>query len=364
MWLGELTAMRDDLAEAGRLAERDDLSALHADVLATAAFGVALTSRPQRSEALRVRATALLDRTEGTPEPTLLAAAEAWCAYLAGDFDGFARIVQSMPDGASDEDAGTAAAVVLMRATLLLATGRAAETRTLIDASPTLVGQQVGYLAVRRDLLLAEIETSLGRPQGALRLLDDHARGRFEHHVAAPRAAAHLALGNLAAARGCLRALRAPVDGSVGQLEIVSGLLGEARLAQHEGDEMRCVELLIHATELADEALVLPFVGVADVFAGERARHPALAAWPVPASVAVGEPGQVDRWVPELADPLTDRERAVLRYLATSMSTAEIAAELFVSVNTIKTHLAAIYRKLAVRRRRDAVLRGRELELL
>jgi len=68
--------------------------------------------------------------------------------------------------------------------------------------------------------------------------------------------------------------------------------------------------------------------------------------------------------VPELADPLTDRERAVLRYLATSMSTAEIAAELFVSVNTIKTHLAAIYRKLAVRRRRDAVLRGRELELL
>jgi LuxR family maltose regulon positive regulatory protein len=63
-------------------------------------------------------------------------------------------------------------------------------------------------------------------------------------------------------------------------------------------------------------------------------------------------------------EPLTDRELAVLRFLATSMSTAEIADELCVSVNTIKTHLAAIYRKLAARRRREAVLRAREFELL
>src|SRR4029077_9324512 len=99
------------------------------------------------------------------------------------------------------------------------------------------------------------------------------------------RAEAYFALDDLAATEACLRSLLASTDGSVGQLEIVSGLLCEARRAQREGDEMRCVELLIRATELADEALVLPFVGVADVFAGERARHPALAAvWPVPPS--------------------------------------------------------------------------------
>jgi regulatory LuxR family protein len=42
----------------------------------------------------------------------------------------------------------------------------------------------------------------------------------------------------------------------------------------------------------------------------------------------------------------------------------EIAAEMCVSVNRVKTHLAAIYRKLTASRRKDAVLRARELELL
>jgi hypothetical protein len=46
------------------------------------------------------------------------------------------------------------------------------------------------------------------------------------------------------------------------------------------------------------------------------------------------------------------------------LSTAEIAAEMCLSVNTVKTHLAAIYRKLTASRRKDAVLRARELELL
>jgi DNA-binding CsgD family transcriptional regulator len=65
-----------------------------------------------------------------------------------------------------------------------------------------------------------------------------------------------------------------------------------------------------------------------------------------------------------LPDPLTQRELTILRFLATSMSTMEIADELCLSVNTVKTHLAAIYRKLPASRRRDAVLRARELELI
>jgi LuxR family maltose regulon positive regulatory protein len=67
---------------------------------------------------------------------------------------------------------------------------------------------------------------------------------------------------------------------------------------------------------------------------------------------------------PALAEQLTDREAAVLRFLPTMMSNHEIAAELFVSVNTVKTHLRSIYRKLAAADRREAVTRARELELL
>ena len=46
------------------------------------------------------------------------------------------------------------------------------------------------------------------------------------------------------------------------------------------------------------------------------------------------------------------------------MSNTEIAGEMFVSVNTVKTHLKHVYRKLDVTDRRDAVRRGRELQLL
>ncbi len=65
-----------------------------------------------------------------------------------------------------------------------------------------------------------------------------------------------------------------------------------------------------------------------------------------------------------LLEPLSERELAVLRFLPTMMSNAEIATEMFVSVNTVKTHLKHIYRKLDVSERRDAVRRGRELRLL
>jgi len=63
-------------------------------------------------------------------------------------------------------------------------------------------------------------------------------------------------------------------------------------------------------------------------------------------------------------EPLTDRERAVLRYLPTLVSNAELAEHLHISVNTVKAHLKSLYRKLGVPSRRQAVQRARELGLL
>ncbi len=65
-----------------------------------------------------------------------------------------------------------------------------------------------------------------------------------------------------------------------------------------------------------------------------------------------------------IVEQLTERETAVLRFLPTTLSQREIAGELFVSANTVKTHCSAIYRKLAVSDRKAAVQRARDLGLL
>lgn len=65
-----------------------------------------------------------------------------------------------------------------------------------------------------------------------------------------------------------------------------------------------------------------------------------------------------------LTEPLTDREVTVLRYLQGAFSNAEIASDLSVSVNTVKTHVRNIYRKLDAAGRREAVRLARQLHLI
>ncbi|MEU6761705.1 LuxR C-terminal-related transcriptional regulator [Streptomyces sp. NPDC046853] len=67
---------------------------------------------------------------------------------------------------------------------------------------------------------------------------------------------------------------------------------------------------------------------------------------------------------PAPTERLSARERDVLDRLAQMMTTEEIAEELYLSVNTVKTHLKSVYRKLAVTRRSAAVRRARELQIL
>jgi LuxR family maltose regulon positive regulatory protein len=66
----------------------------------------------------------------------------------------------------------------------------------------------------------------------------------------------------------------------------------------------------------------------------------------------------------ELAEPLSERELAVLRFLPTNLSAAEIGSELYLSVHTVKTHMRKLYAKLDVHTRAEAVAKGRELGLL
>jgi LuxR family maltose regulon positive regulatory protein len=61
---------------------------------------------------------------------------------------------------------------------------------------------------------------------------------------------------------------------------------------------------------------------------------------------------------------LSERELEVLRFLPTSLSTTEIAQELFLSVHTVRSHLKAIYSKLDAHSRYEAIARAQDLHLL
>jgi LuxR family transcriptional regulator, maltose regulon positive regulatory protein len=78
----------------------------------------------------------------------------------------------------------------------------------------------------------------------------------------------------------------------------------------------------------------------------------------------LADPSHAFRRVAPLSAPLTEREEVILRLLAAPLTNREIAAELLISINTLKTHLAHLYRKLDAANRREAVLRARDLGLL
>lgn len=130
------------------------------------------------------------------------------------------------------------------------------------------------------------------------------------------------------------------------------------------GDEQTAVVALRDALHAADQTgvraplLVLlpdlrtPLAAHADDFG----RHEGLALELVDRSPTATAPAFIE--------PLTKRERAVLRHLPTLMSNREIAATMHLSVNTVKTHLKSLYRKLGAVNRREAVLRARSLELV
>jgi LuxR family maltose regulon positive regulatory protein len=63
-------------------------------------------------------------------------------------------------------------------------------------------------------------------------------------------------------------------------------------------------------------------------------------------------------------EPLSESELRVLRYLPTNLTGPEIAGQLYVSVNTVKSHLRSLYAKLGTHHRAETVARARDLGLL
>ena len=364
LWHGrheDVGALLDEsLAEAGR----DQMPGLELEVLGMMAFVDSYWSRLNRADEVAQRARSL-GRHKDLAVPPALELAVALRSLIAADFDGLDRAIQRvlLPD-AVGADPGLAVALVLGQASVLVAAGEANEARITLRKA----GRRVPpMLAVLRDIMLADLDTSLGRPRAALRLLRNHRAGEFAVLTAMPRARAYLALGDLRGAQDCVRSVLATPSAQTGRFALVEALLHDAQITLRRDDPVRALEVLIRACEVARGEIVLPFLPVKDVFTTLLARHADVAGlWPLPRprlpAEATARPETVSSR--DLPQPLTQRELTILRFLATNMSTAEIADELCLSVNTVKTHIAAIYRKLPAARRREAVLRARELELI
>jgi LuxR family transcriptional regulator, maltose regulon positive regulatory protein len=179
-----------------------------------------------------------------------------------------------------------------------------------------------------------------------------------------------LAAGNLQAARRALTAPRAAAS-AASDYGRVEALLVEARLSYRADDRGRGYRALEQALRLAGaEQLRLPFIMERAWIRPVLRQDPRLAgayqALLKPAatgSALIPAPPPADA-APLIVEQLSQREREVIQHMSDMMSTAEIAAEMYISVNTVKTHLKSIYRKLSAAHRREAVRRARQLHLV
>ena len=192
-------------------------------------------------------------------------------------------------------------------------------------------------------------------------------RGGPGPEAAAALAHAWLAAGDQTAARRVLDA----VGPESAELAVA---LADARVSYGAGNSTRGRRDLELALRLArKEQVRLPFTVERGWLRGVLRRDPALAH----AYHELLEPDMTDhepvalrdkpstaQAPPLVVEQLSAREREVLTHASEMLSTAEIATEMFLSVNTVKTHLRSIYRKLSATHRSEAVRRAQRLELI
>ncbi|WP_435587276.1 LuxR C-terminal-related transcriptional regulator [Micromonospora aurantiaca (nom. illeg.)] len=364
---GELSTARDRFAAAREAARR--------------------AGRP-RTELLCVSRSALLEAARGAlraaeelaREALAMPPCQGWSsrsdcgyAYLALAFvdwqrdrpaEAVAHLALAGPAGA---EPGGAALTALCRAGLLADGGDpGGALRTLAGARTAAPGPELGAWLAADE---AQVRAVVGDVDGARALLD----------AAGDGPAPALADARLRLRAGDARAAERALPDWTGSgaadwplpVRLGAGLL-DAALADASGDARRAGRLLEEVLALAEpdgyrRVFTRAEPGVRDLLAARL--DSGTAYWATVSELVRGADAQpvaatADGPARTLDEPLTERELTILRYLQSILSNVEIAAELSLSVNTVKTHVRNIYRKLDATRRRDAVRRARELRLI
>ena len=230
-------------------------------------------------------------------------------------------------------------------------------------AEPSMMVPDNRSLLVQTLVRLGETE----RAEQLLAGLSDRDRERAPMRVAA--ATLRLAQDNPYEATAVL----APVlDGSAPvpwRAWMAQPFLLEAIARDALGDPRAAASALERALDLAEPDgllsvfLLHPAPGLLERHARQRTAHAALIT-EILSLLAGKRPAQPPAGPRTPLEPLSDSELRVLRYLPTNLTGPEIAGELYISHNTVKTHIKSLYTKLGTHRRADTVARARVLGLL
>lgn len=296
-------------------------------------------------------------------------------AWARGDLDEavetFTDAVRSM---AAAGDVADELGSTVPLASMWVARGRPEKARRLLERALAKADRHPGAaLATHADLHvgLADVLVDLGELDAAQEHLaaaeslgESASLLENRHRWFVTTARLHEAHGDLDAAVELLDQAEAlhvpgffpdvrPIPALRARIRIKQGRLDEARDWVRERDVQRVAEPT-YLEEYDQETLTLLEQAEAAAAHGEPGRGPGPAAY----RKALQGNALSD------AEELSDRELEVLRLLATALSGPEIAGELYVSVNTLRTHTKHIFTKLGVNTRRAAVQRASELGLL
>ncbi len=373
---GERETAIAHLHEALALATEHQHEQIALDCLAQLAVVNVLRGELTQAEERSVRAVELAEQRGWCEGPAAACAhlAGATCAYQRGEFERAEGLLARAAVAADTAETPVRLAVGLLQALVLAAAGQRSAARgalklsairsELADGAPAPDFVRAVFDDIEPRVLMAagEVEQARATLAGALQETPNSVallvrQASFELRDGEPE----LARASLARARTERQRQPHPHPAVLLEEWLLQALADRAA-----GEPLAASEALDRALALAErepfrDAFLLNGPAVRELLelqAQDGTAHPALL------EVLLDGVGQGPTSGATLPEPLTEREQRILRYLPTMLTNAEIGAEVFVSLNTVKTHLRSIYRKLDANGRADAVERARRLGLL
>lgn len=372
LWSGEPRGATVNLQEALALATEHRHEQVAVDCLAQLAIVHLLADRLTLADEYGSRSTELVERRGWYEGPAAASAylAGASVAYRRGEFEYAEGLLSHASSAAETAEAPLRVATALLQALTLASAGprsaaRGALKLRALRCAPELEEPLPEFLRIALADVQSRVLLAAGEPDGARAAL---ARASTElapcAELALRGAAIDLRSGEAQRAGDALSRLldTTPAPRTATRLE---AWLLRALLEYEHGDRRVATQSLDNALALAEAEPFRDAFLLSGPVTWELLESQTLTGSSHPALLEVLLAGACEHGPPAApSEPLTEREQRILRYLPTMLSNAEIGAEVFVSLNTVKTHLRSIYRKLGASGRADAVEKARALGLL